>query len=563
MIRHLHRLLLAFLLIREAIPVASQTEQRAGLLYERVGHFTVNADTLIIRREAETSILKTAAQQSGNLATLYYTLCNRIYEMVFKPKEDCPISKPKKSYRVSPLRRPLHDANQMFKQMGGILPEPRSQDELLQIAQVAMKAGIWDTLMGVKYHKTKQRFHYISDDTSVPDSLWPKVEYGGEYLDSRYTVDWNNWYAKDYSDKFTIIIKTRLDDNSVSYRFADKGEIARETLILCEIPPTIAKEIDVAKMDLFKLTAHNCLSNVENIMQSTAFIVSEVSMITNLDNLLDPNAQPDFESLFPTLDPQRSNDTGSALAQALRNVQSMDKKMFDKTTKREAGGNGHNSHNDNNIIILSDRFHTSRVKRHLPNLDTSLSELLEDVKIEVDDSPAPLGFVGDLMGSLFGLVTRKTAVDANKLVKMSKAMTSLSVNQRILASAVNNLIPRVDYLESQISKVSEGTTISMMEQDLRNQVRHSHTLIQLTLAKYANIITAAQTGGTSPYALSVKELEQIGQALPKGRWIVPDLARVETKAAIIGKRLTLLFSVPIVTDTDTYEIFRITPTTTN
>ena len=176
---------------------------------------------------------------------------------------------------------------------------------------------------------------------------------------------------------------------------------------------------------------------------------------------------------------------------------------------------------------------------------------------------APLSWAGKTLGGLFGIQT-STRQDFQALERVSQTIETLSINQKDLATAFNNMNSQMNRVTQSVTGISKATATIVMEQDLKMMIRHMQTLQQLTLQKYAHILLAASLHKTSPYALSQMELDKLAgdMKIKNGLTLSKDLSQIRTTAYDFEGGIQLVFEVPIIEDANMFNFFRLTPVPT-
>jgi hypothetical protein len=107
----------------------------------------------------------------------------------------------------------------------------------------------------------------------------------------------------------------------------------------------------------------------------------------------------------------------------------------------------------------------------------------------------------------------------------------------------------------------EAIALLTMAQDLSNTIKHISQIIQLTVGKYAQILTHAAMGTTSPYALPFSEVEGLSRALymQKGLHLQTDLTKIRSRAIIHKNTLVLIFEIPVLSEAKQYNFYNSTP----
>ena len=585
--------------------VEGKVSQRAGLLFDESGAFAVNGDSLLYRRVADTSALVKAAGQTADLTLIYYALCSNVEKLA------TPLSQREKNtfpteivYKATPMQFPLRDSARACKMMGGRLPEARSEKSRMLIQRTAVETGVNAVVAGIEWDFSSQVHRYSSDKSVVHAEHNPEVEYGGDYRGTHHIEKWDGYYVKKMAGRYQFMYK--YVNNKFGIRMMDANDQMFQQRIVCEFPPDLTNKEPPQVSDnmLYKLAAHNCRRDKNVIIGTTAFTLAEVNTITQL-NFTQKRKKPSYKTFFPNIALYSDNTTHydhalfdqseKEMYESRTNVVRMAPSLLpyydfietfrNETTryKRESKDDEHPMTDpamrnyvsltlekleraiDYNDMINMPDFHFmddqtnnhSRSKRSIEGVDPAIAAGIEAGVTDLGQNSAPLAFVGEIMSHLFGVVTRRNDLNIAKMVKISKAVENLAVNQVLITDQFEMIKNRVKFFQDQSLTLLEGTAILTMVNDLKMHVMHMQTLLQVTMSKYAHILMSAAIGRTSPYALKRQEIAEFSRSLPKSRWLVEDLSRVTTTAAIIENQLTLVFKIPVLSDEDIYTLYKV------
>ena len=587
--------------------VEGKVSQRAGLLFDESGAFAVNGDSLLYRRVADTSALVKAAGQTADLTLIYYALCSNVEKLAtpLTQREKNTRSPSEIVYKATPMPFPLRDSARACSMMGGRLPEGRSERACMLIQRTAVETGVSAVVAGIEWDFATQIHRYISDKSVVHAEHNPEVEYGGDYTGSHHIEKWDGYYVKKMSGRYQFMYK--YVNNKFGIRMMDENDRNYQQRIVCEFPPDpLAKEPpQVSDNMLYKLAAHNCRRDKNVIIGTTAFTLAEVDTITQL-NFTQKRKRPSYKTFFPQISLYSDNTTiydhitftdkekemYDSRTQVVRMAPSLLPyydfvstfhtndtttrfKRDNKNTMADPAMRNYvsltldkleRSIDYNDFALLPD-FHfdleseiivnQSRSKRDVTGMDPVIAAGIEAGVTDLGQNSAPLAFVGEIMSHLFGVVTRRNDLTVAKMVKISKAVENLSVNQALITDQFEMIKDRVKFFQQQSLTLLEGTAILTMVNDLKMHVMHMQTLLQVTMSKYAHILMSASIGRTSPYALKRQEIMEFSRSLPRARWLVEDLSRVTTTAAIIDNQLNLVFRIPVLSDEDMYTLYKV------
>ncbi|MGV0982865.1 MAG: hypothetical protein ACOYB0_11000, partial [Polynucleobacter sp.] len=115
----------------------------------------------------------------------------------------------------------------------------------------------------------------------------------------------------------------------------------------------------------------------------------------------------------------------------------------------------------------------------------------------------------------------------------------------------------IDFEKKYMTNV-EAIALLVMERDLCQTIKQIATVIQLTVTKYAQVLLAAAKGFTSPYALTIKEVENLSAILyqSKGLQLDTDLNNIKSTAVIDNNKLVLVFSIPVKSEMRAYNFYK-------
>ena len=530
------------------------TDYRAGLLFEETGTYVVNGNSILYRRNTNTSSLIKAATHTADMTLLYNQLCNNIKKLLQpQPKVEVQVIVPQITYKPTPYKYARKDAKRACKLMGGRLPEIRGEQSKKDVAMAMLLNDIQSAVAGIRFDKQADHHRYLSDDSFMGLGMFPNPQYGGYYTDSYYkATSWTDSWITPMFDQYSMMY---VDPGAqFNIRLMDKNNNEFHTKILCEFPPEIPrfrKEIEHSENTLFRLALHNCERDVTTITQTTAFTLREVEAITQLDISAENRQEPHFRDFFPTIkDYDSDNKTKTALQMTLElEKDDIRKSIKDHVTLKDYL----NYSNRGKITSIK-----NRKQRDLS--DITIDPIISDSISESSGSNnAPLAFVGNIMENVFGVVTRRTAVTMDKLIPITKAIEDLAVNQGMMGALLNNVLDRSQYFESRVNAITDGNVALSMVSDIKEHIKHLQTTLQITMAKYANILLASAVEKTSPYALQPAEIRKMSKALPPNQWLTEELSEIKSEIIVHNNTLTIVFEIPVISEEDKYNFYKVIP----
>jgi hypothetical protein len=115
---------------------------------------------------------------------------------------------------------------------------------------------------------------------------------------------------------------------------------------------------------------------------------------------------------------------------------------------------------------------------------------------------APLSWFGKSIAPILGLSTSNGDPDIKQiLLATAKEISKLQLSDVKIMETIQNVAKETVAFEKRYMVNMEAIALLTMAQDLSNTIKHISQIIQLTVGKYAQILTHAAMGTTSPVAL--------------------------------------------------------------
>ena len=89
-----------------------------------------------------------------------------------------------------------------------------------------------------------------------------------------------------------------------------------------------------------------------------------------------------------------------------------------------------------------------------------------------------------------------------QLQKQSMQLTQLELNFGEISNSIKNMENSIQRIDDWILNHERATAALSIELDTKTKIRDIQQLIQITLLQFANILSFAKSGYTSPYALT-------------------------------------------------------------
>ena len=501
------------------------TTQKGGVLFEDIGGAQVNADFLYYKRVAETSTLQLGVTSAADFLSKYYQLCSTITTSRNSAQEHKEINRNVTIETiVTPVKFLIRDSQRVCKNLQAREPEVRNFEDYTRILKTAQQHSVTIIKAGIFFDGPTNSFRYQSDHQPVEkDTPFTKLYYGGDYPEKDYdTQDWlNDHYIHKMAPRYFLAYQDPV--TNFRLRMADKNVMNHYDYVICDklIQPDHDLDSGLKNNILYKMTAHNCDRELQSIVQTLAFVISEARVITNLN--VSSSDLPDNRDLFPKI--SKFNFT----------------KESDQSVQKNQIGN--------------------RVKRNPAAIAGGAMLILGAANVisSAVNGGAPLSWVGKIMGPLLGLATESSNQEYQQaLLKMAHEITNLKIADNNQIKAFNNLLTQVSQFEDQQLAQTEALTMLMMESDMRQTTRYLGNVLQIMITKYAQILLAASTGHTSPYALSVTEVDKLSKILhlTTGQTLSTDLSTIKTTATIDNDRLMLVFQIPVISELKQYNFYK-------
>ena len=244
---------------------------------------------------------------------------------------------------------------------------------------------------------------------------------------------------------------------------------------------------------------------------------------------------------------------------------------------RTDGGNNINNVTDNNNNDdyefeqnFSNKSETnsdqpiSRQKRVplIPVVATILGSIMgANVISSASSGEAPLSWFGGTFGSLLGLATARNPAMAGVLSRMATEIDTLKMNNEKIVVSFNEMVDKAIKFEKKFAHNAQAMALMIMERDLFQTIKYVSQVLQSTVQKFAQILASAAVGKTSPYAMTVSEVEHLSKLLYAGRGFLLDtnLNNIRSMATIEKNQLVLIFQIPILDEQKQYHFHQPVP----
>jgi transcriptional regulator with GAF, ATPase, and Fis domain len=171
---------------------------------------------------------------------------------------------------------------------------------------------------------------------------------------------------------------------------------------------------------------------------------------------------------------------------------------------------------------------------------------------------APLSWFGNTFSALLGISTGLDPRVAKVLTQMATSIDTLKLNDIKIVEALNTVMAKTIAFQKKFSSNAEAMAIMVMERDLFKTIQYVSQVLQMTVQKYVQILASASNRQTSPYALTVKEVDELSrQTLARRGFILnTNLNDIRSTAIIEENQLVLIFQIPILDESKQYHFHR-------
>ena len=171
----------------------------------------------------------------------------------------------------------------------------------------------------------------------------------------------------------------------------------------------------------------------------------------------------------------------------------------------------------------------------------------------------PFHFIGDIVGGVFGLATKKDLRITHEMIKgISHELEKVRVNQNTIVEAINGMMQHSERLERLLRYQTHDVAVMYGELDSKIAMRYLQSVIQMTLLKIHASIVASRQFKPSPYVFGNKDLKNLLQDRRFFRSkMTTNMAEISTALLIVDSEFTFLIAIPVKEDKTQYQTFRL------
>ena len=589
----------------------------------KAGPISVNQDFYQVTRSMSTDSLTNGLQATFDSYYQYRDHCNEVRKFVdeynnFKPP---PTVAPKNLDDIPLIDRPINgrvlggylneqlrvlNSEYHCKNLGGIVPEIRDEKQRERLRSFMILHGIKNVYSGLQFDTDNNVYRFKSDNIflSYKDPVFPKVTYGGDWRKD-HTSDLWNWYTIEQAKKYALLITD--PGNDFRYRVARNRDQSIRDKIVCEIPVK-AEEIKapIRPSAMTIMTYFACQRDEQSLKDKTEgqwrdiqsmmkikFSINETSTV--LPRLVpedfykwDVSRQKRHNGPDPTqyIGPNHTQYLGPDHYETPPEEPGRDQAQEDPAPGKESLNDFEMAQEDHNsdqyltqedqeadldeIYTLTARSETSRSRRALPALPAGLPLMIAggaaNVIYSLAEGGAPLSWTGDALSSIFGLATTSQIKTLRETMEdQGKSIATLQFNQQNIDKMIKQVVDEVHNTTKELTALvlsqQMGVAMKAAEEDIKSINRQLTANNDVTMLRFANILTAARLGKVSPFIISQAELDEQAIKAKREKDVTLDtnMNNIKVTIIVIENQIQLFFNIPVMDDDRLFTFYKITP----
>ena len=172
---------------------------------------------------------------------------------------------------------------------------------------------------------------------------------------------------------------------------------------------------------------------------------------------------------------------------------------------------------------------------------------------------APLSLMGKGIAALFGFATDSDLrLTKTQLEKHSQAIANLSINQKQLIAAYQQVNSDIEAMQQAHLHLEHDVGVLFANLDNKLTVRNLQSLLQMTLLKMSQAISAAVQHHTSPFVFGTADLKNLSDVFrQKNVPLTDNINDVITSLAVVDNFYTFIFSAPILKTKNELHLYEI------
>ncbi len=356
-----------------------------------------------------------------------------------------------------------------------------------------------------------------------------------------------------------------------------------ETYIICERQIVTNKLSNLQDNILYQLTGYNCKRDRESAVNIMSVTLTEAADVTNL-RIKVQKTEPIYTKFFPKVsefddisklptykeEEDESEDFRKRQARSIAEEVLQEAEDTSSETVEDFRPQKHNNNNNQTAEKIDNKHRTNNTAtgdghtRHkrfawLPVIATVTAAVAAGKIISLATTGnAPLSWFGNTFSALLGISTGLDPKVAKVLTQMATSNDTLKLNNIKIVEGLNTVMAKTIAFQKKFSSNAEAMAIMVMERDLFKTIQYVSQVLQMTVQKYVQILASASNRLTSPFALTIKEVDELSrQTLARRGFILnTNLNDIRSTAIIKDNQLILIFQIPILDESKQYHFHR-------
>ena len=600
-----------------ALDLQNPTMLRGGLVFSmenKAGPISVNQDFYQVTRSMSTDSLTNGLQATFDSYYQYRDHCNEVRKFVdeYNSFEPPPVAAHKNLDDIPLIDRPLNgrvlggyikgegtlhiiDAEYHCKNLGGIVPEVRDEWQRERLRSFMIMHGIKNVYSGLQLDPADFVYRFKSDKTFLKykDPTFPKLSYGGD----DHIADLWDAKAVEQARQFAIVFTD--PGNNFRYRVLKHEDQNLQDKIVCEIPVTENIKAPIRPSTMTIMTYFACQRDEQSLKDKTEGqwrdfqSMMKITFSINETNTVLPKLVP--ENFYNWEESRQRRHLGPNHTQYLgpdhyetpqpedtgRNPAQMDPAPGTESLNDfQMAQKDHNSDQNltqkdqeadqNEIYTSTARSEILRSKRALPALSAGIPLMVAggaaNVIYSLAEGGAPLSWTGDIISSIFGLATSSQIKTLKTTMEdQGRSIIALQFNQQNIDKMIKQVVDEINNTTKELTSLvlsqQIGVAMKAAEEDIKSINRQLTANNDVTMLRFANIITAARSGKVSPFIITQAELEEQAIMAKRERDVTLDTNMNNVKVTIIAieNQIQFFFNIPVVDDDRLFTFYKVTP----
>ena len=588
---------------------------RGGLVFSmenKAGPINVNQDIYQVTRTISTDSLVKGLQATYDSYYQYRDHCKKIAEYIQRVNGQTPasppppreysqqdmgnwVSRPIDGWKLqhTATKQRLLGAPSVCLHSKGRLPEVHTKEQKDKLRSYMNVVGIYRTYAGVYYDTKTGAYRYSSDDSIYNYDVMNRISYGGSW--ETWDLEVDIWDGEAQKQARTHAIVYADPEGNFRMRILKDSDHNAMEHIICEVrddpPPEPEREEKMSMM--ISMAHHACLRDEQTLKDKTEGQrldiekMMKIKFSINSTNSVLPNLVPinfyDWEDkrsrrnleetdLYMMTSPfelQQQEQLRLPGQEDQAHQDQQDQAHQDQRAGQEeqrlAEGD-QQQENKTAQLMQSDVWNKlMRDKRAIPaGVPLMVAGGAANVIYSLVEGGAPLSWTGDMIGSIFGWASASEVKTIKKnMVDQGKSIKALQFNQEQIDKVVKNVIDEVENTTKELIEIvlstQTGIAMKAAEEDLKGINRQLTTNNDITLLRFANILTSTRAGKASPFVITSEELEELAVKAKEEKAVTLDtnLDNIRVMMTLIDNDLQLFFDIPVKNEDRLFTFFKV------